>query len=124
MKYSTSRGMGECLLIVPAEVKVGTTAPSATGMLSPIGLPPGSWTLLCTMMLVGFSWLALQSRKRAPVLLAPVLMLGTLSWVACGGSNSSSSHNTRGTPAGTYTANLTATSGSLTHTTALKVTVQ
>jgi hypothetical protein len=109
-------------------VKVGTTAPSTTGMLSPIGLPPGSlpskWTLLCTMMLVGFSWLALQSRKRAPVLIAPVLMLGTLSWVACGGSNSSSSHNTPGTPAGTYTANVTATSGSLTHTTALKVTVQ
>src|SRR5262249_52788597 len=42
-------------------VKVGTTAPSAMATLSPIGLPPGSrtfgWTLLCTMMLVGFNGL-------------------------------------------------------------------
>jgi hypothetical protein len=109
-------------------VKVGTTAPSTTAMLSPIGLPPGSlpwgWTLLCTMMLVGFSWLALQSRKRALVLVAPVLMLTMLSWVACGGSGSSSSHNTQGTPAGTYTGSVTATSGNLTHSTAFTVTVQ
>jgi len=109
-------------------VKVGTTAPSTTAMLSPIGLPPGSlpwgWTLLCTMMLVGFSWLALQSRKRALVLVAPVLMLTMLSWVACGGSGSSSSHNTQGTPAGTYTGSVTATSGNQTHATAFTVTVQ
>jgi hypothetical protein len=75
-------------------------------------------------MLVGFSWLALRSRKRAPVLFAPLLMLAMLSWVACGGSGTSSSHNTQGTPAGTYTASVTATSGSLTHTTAFTVTVQ
>jgi hypothetical protein len=93
-------------------VTVGTTASSTTGMLSPIGLPPGplpwGWTLLCTTMLVAISWLALQSRKRAAILVAPV----------------SSSHNTSGTPAGTYTATVTATSGSLTHTTAFTVTVQ
>jgi hypothetical protein len=76
------------------------------------------------MMLVGFSWLALQSRKRALVLVAPVLMLTMLSWVACGGSGSSSSHNTQGTPAGTYTGSVTATSGNLTHATAFTVTVQ
>ncbi|HVR24711.1 MAG TPA: VCBS repeat-containing protein [Candidatus Polarisedimenticolia bacterium] len=109
-------------------VKVGTVAASTTAMLSPVGLPPRSlplgWTLLCTTMLVGFTWLALQNRKRTPLLVAPVLVLATLSWVACGGSGSSSSHNTQGTPAGTYTATVTATSGSLTHTTAFKVTVQ
>src|SRR5215469_5988405 len=108
-------------------VKVGTTAPSTTAMLSPIGLPTGprtfGWALLCTMMLVGFSGLALQNRKRAPVLLVPVLMLALLSCVACGGSGSPS-HTTQGTPAGTYTATVTATSGSLSHVTAFKVTVQ
>ena len=107
-------------------VKVGTTAPSTAAMLSPIGPPPGSlpwgWTFLCTMMLVGFGGVALQSRKRAPVLVAPVLVLAVLSWVACGGS--SSPHNTQGTPAGTYTATVTATSGSLSHATVFKVTVQ
>src|SRR5215472_2075813 len=107
-------------------VKVGTTAPSSVAMLPPIELPSGTlpwgWTFLCTMMLVGFSGLALQSRKRAPVLVAPVLMLAVLSWVSCGGS--SSPHNTQGTPAGTYTATVTATSGSLSHATAFKVTVQ
>jgi hypothetical protein len=105
-------------------VKVGTIAPSTTAMLSPVGLPPSSlplgWTLLCTTMLVGFTWLALQNRKRAPLLVAPVLVLATLSWVACGGGGSPSSHNTQATPAGTYTATVTATSGSLTHTMALR----
>ena len=78
--------------------------------------PPFVSRVLITIALVGLAILVWK--------LAPVLMLGTLSWVACGGSNSSSSHNTPGTPAGTYTANVTATSGSLTHRTALKVTVQ
>jgi len=109
-------------------VKVGTTAPSTTATLSPVEPPPGVfprlWVLLYSAMLVGFSWLALRSRKRAPVLFAPLLMLAMLSWVACGGSGTSSSHNTQGTPAGTYTASVTATSGSLTHTTAFTVTVQ
>src|SRR5215470_7053430 len=97
-------------------VKVGTTAPSTTATLSPIGIPPGprtfGWTLLCTMMLVGFGGLALQSHKRAPALVALVLMLAMLSWVACGGSGSPS-HTTQGTPVGTYTATVTATSGGL-----------
>jgi hypothetical protein len=109
-------------------VKVGTTAPSTAGMLSPIGDPP-EWlplgsTLVSTTMVVGFSWLAMRSRKRASVLAVPLLMLAMLTWVGCGGSGSSSSHNTHGTPPGTYTATVTATSGNLNHTMALKVTVQ
>ena len=106
-------------------VKVGTTAPSTVGMLSPIRLPPGplplGWALVCTTTVFCFCWLALGSHRRAPVVVAPVLMLAALTWVACG---SSTSHNTQGTPAGTYTATVTATSGSLTHTTAFKVTVK
>jgi hypothetical protein len=109
-------------------VKVGTTAPSATAMLSPIGHPPEllplGWTLLCTTMVVGFCGLALVGRKRTPLLVAPVVVLAMLTWVACGGTSSSSSHSSSGTPAGTYTATVTATSGSLNHTMALKVTVQ
>jgi hypothetical protein len=111
-------------------VTVGTTAPSTTAMPSPFGHPPGSlplgWTLLCTMTLVGFSCLALRNRKCAPILAVPLLMLATLTGAACGGSgsSSSSSHNTQGTPPGTYTATVTATSGSLSHTMVLKVTVQ
>lgn len=110
-------------------LKVATTASSTTSTISPIGIPPGSlpwaWTLVYATMLVAFSGLALQSRKRAPVLLAPVLMLVMLSWVSCGGSGStSSSHTTQGTPAGTYMATVTATSGSLTHTTVSTMIVQ
>jgi hypothetical protein len=76
--------------------------------------------------IVSIHRLALQSRKRVPVLVAPVLMLATLSCLACGGSGSLS-HTTPGTspgtPAGTYTATVTAISGGLTHTTAFNVTV-
>jgi FG-GAP-like repeat len=108
-------------------VTVGTTAPSNTAVVLPIALPPGllplGWTLACTTML-GITWWALRSRKRAPILVVPVLMLVVLTWVACGGSGSSSSHNTQGTPPGTYTATITASSGSLSHTQPLQVIVQ
>jgi uncharacterized membrane protein len=43
------------------------------------------------------------------------------SLLGCGGS---SSHTTPGTPSGTYTATITATSGSLNHNTTLTVVVQ
>jgi len=110
-------------------VTVGTTAPSTTGMLAPIGLPrsvpPCGWILICTV-LIGFGGLALRSGKRAPILLTPVVLLAMVIWTSCGGTgSSSSSHNTQqGTPQGTYTATVTATSSALSHTLALKVIVQ
>lgn len=106
-------------------VKVATTAPSTTAMLPLVGIPPTSlvsgWTMLYGTILAGFVWLALRSRKRVPALFAPLLLLAA---VSCGGGGSSSSHNTPGTPAGTYTATVTATSATLSHTMALQVTVQ
>ena len=107
-------------------VKIATTAPSM-GMLVPIGRPSNSptvgWIMLCTTILFPLSWRVHRSRK-GPVLAVPVMLATMLAWVACGGSGSSPTHNTQGTPPGTYTATVTATSGSLSHTMPLKVTVQ
>jgi hypothetical protein len=73
--------------------------------------------------LLGSGWLLLRNRKRMPRLAAPLIVLALATWVGCGGS-SSSSHSTPGTPSGTYTATITATSGSLNHNTNLTVVVQ
>lgn len=109
-------------------VKVGTTAPLTTATVLPIGLPPilllFAWILTSTAILVSFNWVALRNRKRAPVLFVPVVMLAMLTWVACGGGGSSTTHTTPGTPAGTYTATVTATSGSIRHKLPLTVVVQ
>jgi hypothetical protein len=44
--------------------------------------------------------------------------------MSCGGSSSSTTHTSPGTPAGTYTATITAASGSTSHIMPLKVVVQ
>jgi hypothetical protein len=65
--------------------------------------------------------------KRRRVLYLPLMVLVFL-MTGCGGGNSSStppsSTASKGTPAGTYTASITATSGSLSHQVTLTVIVQ
>jgi hypothetical protein len=77
-------------------------------------------------MLLGSGWFCLRNRKRGPTLLSPVMVLALAAFVSCGGNGSGggSHQTTPGTPAGTYAATITATAGSVSHTTALQVVVQ
>jgi YVTN family beta-propeller protein len=103
-----------------------TTAVTRTAHL---GLAP-----FVTFGLVGFVLLGgAANRKRGAAMLGmmvAVLALGTM--VACGGGGGGNNNNppppppppvTTGTPAGAYTINVTATSGSLTHTSSVTVNV-
>lgn len=73
-------------------------------------------------------WLSRRAEPQTSSLLAaPCLVLAMLIGASCGGSGSSSSQNTlgtQGTPAGTYTATVAATSGALTTRSAFQMTVQ
>ena len=98
-----------------ASLNVATTAPVTTAAVPPI-FPLGAMPLACTLILLGLGWLLLCNRKRAPALALPMVILVFASWVGCGGGGGgSSSHTTPGTPPGTYSATITATSGSLNH---------
>ena len=104
---------------------VRTIAPVTTGAASNVDFPPTGLPLVWSLIMMGSMWLLVRNRNRLPVLAAPMVALALASWVACGGGgSSSSSHTTPGTPAGTYTATVNATSGNLSHNIALQVIVQ
>jgi hypothetical protein len=112
-------------------VAVSTTAPS---LAPPQGrfLPPGMTGLGRVFWLYALLWLASVAvlatarKRRAACLLAACLLLAML-WSACGGGSSTPPPKTvPGTPAGTYTVAVTATSAStptLTHTIQFTLTV-
>jgi FG-GAP-like repeat/FG-GAP repeat len=102
---------------------VATTGSAAVGAMSIVGLPPETMASAWTLMLLGAVCLVLRSKKRF-VLPGPVLLMAVLSCLGCGGSGGSSRSIHTGTPAGTYTATVTATSGNVSHNTALTVVVQ
>jgi hypothetical protein len=109
----------------PVTVMVSTTVPMMTGGVSyryP-GFPPEWRGLAWTLVLFAAGLLGMLNRRRLPVLAAPIVVLVFASLIGCGGG-SSMSHTTPGTPAGTYTATVTATSGSLNHNMTLTVVVQ
>jgi hypothetical protein len=84
---------------------------------------PISWT----MVLLASGLLFAGYRRRIRILAVPLIAVTFLAVAGCGGGGgggSSSSTTTPGTPAGTYTATVTAKSGSLSHNTALTVIVQ
>ena len=112
-------------------VAVSTTAPS---LAPPLGrfLPPGFTGLgrmfwLCALLgLASLATLAAARKRRAAYLLGACLLLAML-WSACGGgATTAPPPTTPGTPAGTYTVDVTATDAStstLTHTIQLTMTV-
>jgi hypothetical protein len=107
---------------------VKTTGPSA-GL---IGLPGTAhsnrllalWIYFPVLGLAAIGWVGVRSKKRGlACLLLCVLASGLLGLqMACGGG-SSSPKNT-GTPAGVYTVNINATSGTTQHSASVSVTVQ
>ncbi len=110
----------------PVTIQVATVASATTGALTRVNFPLGPMSLAWTLLFLGSAWLWSRNRNRLPVLAAPIVVLAFAFSVGCGGSSSSSSstHTTPGTPAGTYTTTITATSGSTTQKMALQVVVQ
>lgn len=102
-------------------VTVGTAAPVAAHA----DLPPGAMPVAWAALLLGAGWLL--PRRRKLLMMIAVMTLAGASAIGCGGGGSSSTSHvttTPGTPAGTYTATVTATSGSLSHSTTMTVVVQ
>ena len=104
-------------------VKVSTTAATTAGSISQVNLPQGMIPIAWTIVLLG-SGLLFAVYRRRPGLGIPMIAVLLFGITACGGGGSMSSTTTPGTPAGTYTATVTAKSGSLSHNTALTVIVQ
>ena len=101
-----------------------TTTSSAMGALHPPGFwtVPWLWTMVALGMVVGPGL-----RIVGPKFLQRALLMLLLSLVSCGGGGSSSvgsQSNPNGTPAGTYTLSVTATSGSTTQAMPLMLIVQ
>jgi hypothetical protein len=105
-------------------VTVGTTAPIVTtsaGTANRAGLPVASMPLL---VLVGL--LTLRRRKTLSMLGALLIVAAFTPLIGCESGSGMSSHSQTapGTPSGTYTITVTATSGTLTHNAVLQVIVQ
>jgi subtilase family serine protease len=108
-----------------ATLSVSTIAPSALAKASPQVSPGLGWFASGGgALLAGFFVMGAPSRRRRWSGLFGILFLTLVAaGISCGGG--SSSHTSKpGTPAGTYTIAVTATSGSLTHTTNVAITVQ
>jgi hypothetical protein len=105
-------------------VTVATTASSAASSFG-FGNDRTPTTLMWALLIGSTGAFLLTIRRRRLALIA--LMLLASGWsIGCGGSSHTSTggSSTPGTPAGTYTAAVTATSGSISHTTPLTVIVQ
>ncbi len=85
-------------------------------------VPPGAMPWLWTSMALGLGLLRVRSRPRGGVLAAPAIILALTLGLSCGGGSGSSPNIT--TPPGTYVVAITATSGNLSHNTALQVIVR
>jgi uncharacterized repeat protein (TIGR02543 family) len=108
---------------------VTTTGPSAALTSSP-GATHSSpiyaaWLGFPALALMGIGSVGLRSRKRRlTCLLFCAALLGSVALqMACGSSSSGGPKNS-GTPAGTYTVNINATSGTTQHSSSVSVTVQ
>jgi hypothetical protein len=100
---------------------------SLSGALAPHGNHGFGWlTATSGALFAGIVFLGLPSRRRRTTGLALMLVVFFAAGVGCGGGSSSSGGSTQtgGTPAGTYTVTVTGTSGTMTHTTSVVLTVK
>jgi hypothetical protein len=106
--------------------KISTTAASgASGSISQANLPTGRMPIIWTIVVLALGLMFTGYRRRMPALAIPMIAVVLLGLAACGGGGGgSSSMKAAGTPAGTYTASVTAKSGSLSHSTTVTVIVQ
>jgi hypothetical protein len=107
-------------------VTVTTTAPTTTSVLPKVNFPATVIPVACSFMMLGSISFLLRRRLRLPVLAAPMVVLAA-AILSCGGSgsnNTTSFHTTSGTPAGTYTVTVNATSGNLSRNVPLQLIVQ
>jgi hypothetical protein len=106
---------------VTVTATITTVAPTTSQSRPPLGGSPVAWAAILLGTLLPWK------RKRALFMPIAVVSFAIVSVIGCGsGGSSSSSHTTTtpGTPAGTYTATVTALSGGLNHKTTMTVVLQ
>ncbi|MGH9503929.1 MAG: beta strand repeat-containing protein [Terriglobales bacterium] len=114
---SVAGGAGSSALTVSTvAATTASVTPRTSGIIYAMVLPIGGLALLGA----GFGS---RSKKLWGLLMGCLLFGGLVSLVACGGSSSSSGGGHPGTPGGSYIITVTATSGSLTHTAPVTLTV-
>jgi Abnormal spindle-like microcephaly-assoc'd, ASPM-SPD-2-Hydin len=102
-------------------LKVSTRAPSETLGSSAVGrrLPPGGPPLGPTrglwLLALSAAIFVLAARRRRLALATALILLSVMMWVACGSETALFITSMPGTPTGTFTITVTATSGNLTH---------
>jgi hypothetical protein len=101
---------------------VTTTAPTTASLAPQLKGFYAMWLPIGGLALLG-TGLASRRRKLLGLLLLVLMLTGLIFMAACGGSSSGGGGGHPGTPAGTYTVTVTATSGSLTHTAPVTVVV-